>query len=408
MKPKVVALSLVFIGFSAGKGAALVPAEAKRLLDRAGLGSSAAEEAAYAALDREAAVDRLLAEAGYAGPAWSFPWLSEPPFPKTSGPEAQRERRRTEKDRFTEFTEAWVRRLCRSPDALGERLALFWHNYFTSSFDAVKSAAALVRQDELIRRRSLGNFREFLVDMTVDPAMMVYLDTAENSRTKPNENFARELLELFSLGEGNYGEADIREAARALAGLRLDEAGAWRLEPRRADDGVKTIFGKTGRFGRVELIDLVLEQDAAARYLPSRLFREFVGRAPQPAELAPLAAAFRAGGWEIRPLVRAILLSEAFWDAADPPRVRSPAELLAATVRLAGAEPPGDKLAADLRRLEQPLGDPISVKGWPEGAEWINADAVLARTRLLEQWARKLKLPPERRRVVLSDSWQFK
>ena len=387
---------LVLVG---GELAALTPEEIVILGHRAGLGLGVVERVEFELLSREAAVDRLLERAAVPDQAWPFSWRSEPLFPKkTDTKDAIKERQKLERERFAEWTRAWGQRLVGDPDGLGERLVLFWHNHFTTSFDVVKSPEALVRQDELIRSQVLGNFRTFLREITVDPAMMVYLNTKDNKKGKPNENYARELFELFTLGEGNYTETDVLEAARCLTGLLADPVtGAWSVSKKQHDEGNKTLFGVTQLGTWETLIDALLTQPAAAEFVPRKLWVEFVGVPPSAPTLVRLATVFRDGGWELKPLVRAILLSPDFWDSTTR-YIRSPAELMAVAAREYQKTLAPDKVTNALRRLDQPLGQPVSVLGWPVGPAWINAAAVLDR-KALEQDLFKTKVP---------EGWQYK
>jgi uncharacterized protein (DUF1800 family) len=278
---------------------------------------------------------------------------------------------------------------------LTERLTLFWHGYFTSSLRKVKSPTLLLEQNLLLRRHALGNFKELLLATARDPAMIRYLDNASNRKGEPNENYARELLELFTLGEGRYSERDVQEAARAFTGWTLDRrTGRFRFVATRHDTGRKTFLGVSGSLGGEDIIDIILRQPAAAEHVTSRVWDEFVGGEIPPAEQTRLASLFRRSGYELKPLFRALLLSPAFRDPhGRGSLLKSPTDLVVGTVRVLDLPVRDGRLGMRLcRSLGQDLFDPPNVKGWPGGEQWISSTTLLARRRLLEEAA--ALLPP--------------
>ncbi len=187
----------------------------------------------------------------------------------------------------------------------------------------------------LLRRDALGNFGELLHDVAKDPAMLQYLDGASNRKGKPNENFAREVMELFTLGEGHYTQRDVSEAARAYTGWSLDpdtQAYVWRANQH--DDGDKTVLGQTGPFDGDQVLDILLARPETATFVTTKLWREFVSDTPDPARIAPIAAQFRASHYDIKVALRGLFLSDAFWDDDDRGvLVKSPAEFVVGTLR---------------------------------------------------------------------------
>jgi uncharacterized protein (DUF1800 family) len=183
---------------------------------------------------------------------------------------------------------------------LVEKMTLFWHNHFTSSVQKVRYIPSLYWQNVLFRREALGNFATLLKAVARDPAMLIYLDGVRSVARQPNENFARELLELFTLGEGHYSEADIKAAARAFTGWSIDrETGRFQDHGQFHDDGEKTFLGQTGRFGGDDIVAILLRQPRTAETIVEKLWREFVSLKPDGAEVTRLAAVFRAGGYEM-------------------------------------------------------------------------------------------------------------
>jgi uncharacterized protein (DUF1800 family) len=271
---------------------------------------------------------------------------------------------------------------------LVERMTLFWHNHFTSSVAKVRYPPALYRQNLLFRREAFGNFGRLLKAIARDPAMLVYLDGAGSVAHQPNENFARELLELFTLGEGHYGEADIKNAARAFTGWSMDrETGAFVERRQDHDGGEKTFLGQTGAFGGDDIVAILLRQPRTAELVCEKLWREFVSLTPDPAEIARLAAILRNGGYEMKPVLRAMFLSPAFRDPANRGTlIKSPVDLVVGSVHLLGLPVPEK---TQLVRMMQGLGqlpfDPPNVKGWRGGESWITTYTLLLRQQFLRR-----------------------
>jgi uncharacterized protein (DUF1800 family) len=267
-------------------------------------------------------------------------------------------------------------------------MTLFWHNHFTSSLAKVGYTPALYRQNELFRREAFGNFARLLKAVARDPAMLIYLDGVGSIARQPNENFARELLELFTLGEGHYSEADIKNAARAFTGWSMDrETGAFVDRIKQHDGGEKTFLGQTGRFDGDDIIAIVLRQPRTAELVCEKLWREFVSLTPDPAEIRRLAAILRTGGYEMKPVLRAMFLSPQFRDpASHGTLIKSPVDLIVGSVHLLGLPVPEK---TQLVRMMQGLGqvpfDPPNVKGWPGGESWITTYTLLLRQQFMRR-----------------------
>ena len=282
----------------------------------------------------------------------------------------------------------WLYRILHTPHPLRERMTLFWHDHFATSIAKVRRPAAMKAQNLLIRRHALGSFRPFLLEMSRDPAMLAWLDSNSNVRGRPNENFARELLELFSLGVGRYAEADVREAARAFTGWHTDGSNFThnRLQH---DDGPKTILGQAGPWDGADVVRIVLDQPAAAHFLVRKLYRQFISEAaiPPPPLLEPLAERFRGSDYDVGDLVGTMLRSRLFYsDHARRRRVKGPVEFVAGIFRSLGGRLPGAGPAPPpaglLDGLGQTLFAPPNVKGWPGGESWLNTATLLARHNL--------------------------
>jgi hypothetical protein len=278
----------------------------------------------------------------------------------------------------------WLYRMLYTPHPLREKLALFWHNHFATSNSKVQSAGFMLRQYRLLYRHALGNFRDLLQEVSKDPAMMVWLDTRDSKKGNPNENYARELMELFSLGIGHYTEHDVREAARAFTGWEIqgDEAV---LNPRQHDDGDKTVLGQKGKWKGEDVVRICLDQDAAAPFVAGKLYRFLVSESvpATPELLAPLARQFRASGYDFGGLVATVLRSNLFFSAAVyRTRIKSPVDFALGIVRGLEGRIGSTALAAALESLGQNLFHPPTVKGWDGGTAWLNGQTLLFRQNL--------------------------
>jgi len=382
---------VALLGAACAHGAAMGPQDARLLLNRTGFDATPAEVDAYASLSRREAVEQLLGGARSAArtplPAAVLAW-TDPRTLRTMSPGERKAFGRELRMRGLELKGWWLNEMVTTDSPLTERMTLFWHNHFTSSLQKVRSPALMARQNALLRRYALGNFAALLHAVAKDPAMLVYLDTARSRRGEPNENFAREVMELFTLGEGHYGERDVKEAARAYTGWSVDPAsGDYRWRPFLHDDGEKTVLGRSGNFDGDAVLDILLAQPASAEFVTAKLWREFVSPDPDPGEVRRIAAAFRASGYEIRVALRELLLSDAFWAAQSRASlVKSPVDLVVGTLRqfdVRYSDPLPFVLL--LRNLGQDLFAPPNVRGWPGGQAWINAQTLLARLQFLDR-----------------------
>jgi uncharacterized protein (DUF1800 family) len=303
--------------------------------------------------------------------------------------ERQREQMRLRRESAAQLTRVldwWIRTMVSTPRPLQEKLVLFWHGHFTSGFREVRSSYYLFEQNQLFRKHAAGNFRQLLLDVSADPAMVLYLNTQQNRRGKPNENYARELLELFTLGSGHYTEKDIKEAARAFTGISIDPAtGQTTFNRRQHDDGVKTFMGRSGRWGPADIIDIILAQPAAAEHLAARVWTFFAHESPPQNVVRALARTLRKNKYEIRPMLREMFASDVFYgEKARFTHIKSPVELVVGTLRLLEM-PPNDTLAMNfaMRMMGQQLMQPPNVKGWDGGETWISTSTLFNRYNLV-------------------------
>ena len=377
---------------SAAQAAEIGAEGARHLLNRAGFGASDAEVRAFAPLTRAEAVERLLAgtrtEPTIAPPAF----VDEPFTPyyrlRQLDADARMAELRNRLQQGFALRAWWLHEMTVTPSPLTERMTLFWHGHFATSQQKVRSVPLMYRQQVLLRREAVGSFRRMLHEVARDPAMLVYLDNAGSRREAPNENFAREVMELFTLGEGNYSEHDVKEAARAFTGWSLDrDTGEYRYRRAWHDDGEKTVLGRSGRLDGAAVLDVLLAHPRTAEHVTAKMWREFVSPTPDAREVARLAAVFRDSGYEVKPLLRALFLSEAFW--AEPARaslIKSPVDLIVGTLRTFGIQPMDYRPAAfAVAALGQNLFAPPNVKGWPGGESWIDASTLLARRQFVDR-----------------------
>ena len=285
----------------------------------------------------------------------------------------------------------WADRMVATERPLEEKMALFWHGHFASGGDKVRDYRKMLGQVALFQRLATGNFRELLIAVAQDPAMLVFLDAGQNVKGAPNENFGREVMELFTMGVGNYTEQDIREAARAFTGWRDDDL-TFRMDATKHDDGEKTFLGRTGRFDGVQILDIILEQNVTANYIAGKLYRFLVREDLSPAFQERLGALLRDNKYDIAPFLRTVFLSRDFYSARSVgTHIKGPVELIVSTYRRLGLKtlPGVPDFNAASGELGQVLLNPPTVAGWAQGRAWINPGTLLARG----NFAREVVLP---------------
>jgi uncharacterized protein (DUF1800 family) len=277
----------------------------------------------------------------------------------------------------------WMALILAGGAPLRERMTLTWHGHFATSNAKVGDVRMMHAQNELLRARGLGDFRELLHAIARDPAMLVWLDGDDNRRGAPNENFARELLELFALGRGAYAERDVQEAARAFTGWGT-EGRAARFRPERHDDGAKAVLGRRDVESGADAVDAVLEHPACARHVARRLLRELVAPNPADAWVAETADVLVAAHWDVGATIETIVRSELFFSPrARRARVAAPVELVAGAARALAVEFAPQTAARAAADMRQALFRPPSVEGWDGGGSWADAGAWVARHNLL-------------------------
>jgi hypothetical protein len=300
---------------------------------------------------------------------------------------------------------------------LEEKMALFWHHVFATGNSKVDNYDQMLEQIDLFRNHGMGNYRDLLLKVAKNPSMIFWLDNNQNHGTEVNENWGRELLELFSLGAGNYTEVDVREASRAFTGWSFETKiprlpygrFPWKFEyrPEDHDDGEKTFLGHKGNFNGEDIIDIIVEQPACARFICRHLYNFFVADEPQvpawslepprdPAAIDLLAQTFRENKCEMKPVLRTLFTSD-FFKNARYKHMKSPAEVVVGTLRQMGgyeiAMPGYGELSMQPSYMGQDLLNPPSVEGWHTGQEWINSGSLMARINFVAEQVGNTSLP---------------
>lgn len=384
--------------------------EAAHLLNRAGFGGDPRAIRKFHLLGREKAVESLLAPAETLAkmppPAWSSPEQMaadqkdrlqlrreqrreasdlSPEAAAKARREYQQSLRRENRQRTLEAQGWWFRKMVKTQAPLREKMTLFWHDHFSTSVQKVRLPALMVQQNQLFRKGALGSFRDLTEAVLLDPAMMIYLDTQGSRKGKPNENFAREVMELFTLGEGNYSEQDIREAARAFTGYQINRMdGTVRHNKKQWDATEKTVFGVTGPHDGKDVIGLIFGKKEVAPFLAGKLWGYFVNEEPAPGTLDSLAKVLRESNFETAPLLREIFLSKEFYsEAAMRTQIKCPVQYLVSLLhQLEVTDPPAGFAVAAQQQLGQLLFMPPNVAGWDWGKAWINTNTLLTRYNL--------------------------
>jgi uncharacterized protein (DUF1800 family) len=362
--------------------------EAAHLVRRTGFGNATiAEVEALQRLGMGLAVERLLSFSDDDG-------TGDNPFDaKATFEQALQDKPQNAAARTVPTVQAWwLYKMIHSNQPLREKLTLFWHGHFASGLDKVRNGFALQQQNQLFRQRSLGNFQQFVLAVAQNPAMLRYLDNDENVKAHPNENFARELMELFTMGvHGGYSERDIQESARAFTGWtasrpkkRDDYSAAinpqFVFDQKNHDSGNKTFLGQSGNFDGADIVRIVSQQPSTPYFIGGKLWRFFISENPTQAELDALNAVWQKSNGNLREIMRFMLTSEAFYTAENRyTLIKSPLEYVVGTVRSSELQLEAKQIQGLLGILAQQSQIPLyppNVKGWDGGLDWI-ADTTL-------------------------------
>jgi uncharacterized protein (DUF1800 family) len=369
-------------------------ATAAHLLNRAGFGGTPVEIERTRQKGLTAAVRDLVDvksdTANVPPPAWAHPrnvrqQRMEIKAAKDRGENFQqkvRQIRMMEGDEIVDLRRWWLDRMLNGPAPLLEKMTLFWHGHFATSIQKVRDAYWMWLQNDTIRRNAFGNFGVLVKKISRDPAMMIYLDLQQSRQEHPNENWARELMELFTVGIGNYSEQDIRESARAFTGYRIDfTTQQFRFAPFQQDHRPKTFMNRNGNLNGDEIIDTLVSKPACAQFIGRKLWRFFVEDEPSSAVVDSVAATIRSHNFEMRPILRDIFTSAEFYsDRAMGSQIKSPVQYIVQTSKLLDAPSPAPIAAQNaMRQMGQILFAPPNVKGWDGGKAWISTSTLLFR-----------------------------
>ncbi len=369
------------------------PREVEHVWNRAGFGIQPGDIAQWVEAGPEALVDYLLLPRPLEGQKVAKPYEYRAPLIDPVEYEQRTiDERRTYRDRikkvhsreFRRLRTDWIRRMSVGEDPLRDRLTLFWHGVFTTSYETVRDPEAIANQHATLRRGALGSYEGLLRAMLRDPAMLVYLNNDKNRKGKPNENLAREVMELFSLGQGSgYNETDVKDAARALtgAGVRRDRNHMYyRFQSRYHDSKTKSILGVEGDHGPADLATILVAQPACATFIAKSVLEYMEGVEPDASRVDAYARKLRATGYDMAHFMRALLLDPEFYsDEVIGARIASPVDfVVGSNVRLGGGVPPTFLVEA-ASVLGQDLFRPPNVKGWEEGVAWISTASFMQR-----------------------------
>jgi len=289
---------------------------------------------------------------------------------------------------MSDLTRWWVTRMVNTRAPFVEKMTLFWHGHFATSGQKVRHAYKLWRQNELLRQHGLGNFADLIKAISRDPAMMIWLDTVQSKRERPNENFAREVMELFTLGEGNYTESDVKEAARAFTGYRIDKDNqSFRFAPAQFDSGLKSFMEKTGSWNGDQIIDMIVDRPQCARFIAGKIWKFFAYETSDGKLVDALASELRNVQYDIRPFMKQVFSAQEFYGTeALNSQIKSPVQFFVQAFRtMPIALPESSVIVFAFRQMGQVPFYPPSVKGWDGGKSWINTSTLAFRYKLARQ-----------------------
>jgi uncharacterized protein (DUF1800 family) len=374
---------------------ALSISDARHLLARTGFDPVWKEIEPFLPLSREQAVELIISKAN-TRPLKPIPsdLLSTPEdshemmMSRSDG--ERHDAQKKERERLERLQSWWVEQMVQTPTPLAEQMTLFWHNHFTSSIQKVRTTRFMAQQHNTLRVYALGNFADLLKAMVKDPAMLRYLDAANNRKAQPNENFARELLELFSLGVGNYSEKDIKEASRAFSGWTVNrERANFQFNEKEHDNSNKTFLNQTGNFTGDDIIRIILEQPATARFITSKLWKAFVSDTENPTAIQRISREWQyKHKYAIKPLLAELLNSPDFWAPSNRGRiVKSPTDYVVGLLRVWQLpNQQNSQWRNSISLLGQDLFNPPNVKGWEGGTSWISTNTLVAREQLMQRF----------------------
>ena len=287
------------------------------------------------------------------------------------------------KDKLVALNASWVKNMASGEGNIREKTTFFWHGHFASTST---NPFLVQQQNNLIREHALGNFGDLLKAVTKDAVMLQYLNSQPNHENAPNENFAREIMDLITLGRGHYSEQDVKEAARAFTGWKINEEGVFVFDTLSHDYGEKAILGMTGTFEGDDVLDILLRQKQTARFIAEKIYTFFVNDEPDSYRVEALTNLFNDSGYDITRLLKKIFTSEWFYDPKNIGcKIKSPVELIASSMHMFKLDFENMEALVEVQKLlGQILFNPPNVGGWPSGAGWIDASTLMLRLRFME------------------------
>lgn len=369
---------------------------------RAGFGISSAELKSVSTLPKNKIIDRLFSESKQSTPlSMDLSVLKKDKKELTK--EEKKQFRKIQNQKMHELNQLWIKQLIDTNQLLREKIVLFFHNHFAVR---LKSPRACLHLNNVIRTHALGNFGEMLMEVSKSPAMLLFLNNKQNRKNSPNENFAREVMELFTLGRDNkYTEKDIKEAARAFTGWNFDKTGTFVFKKAHHDFGLKTVLGKTGEFKGEDVINILLEEKQTARFISEKIYTYFVNDIPDKNHIEELTDTFYNSNYDLEKLFRKLFSSDWFYASKNiGVKIKSPIELITGLSRQFYVTYTDPKVILYLqRKLNQTLFYPPNVAGWPGGKHWIDNSTLMLRLKLASvilnkgviQWHDKGDMPED-------------
>ncbi|MFC3158676.1 Protein of unknown function [Chryseobacterium arachidis] len=300
--------------------------------------------------------------------------------------EKKKEIQKINREQNEELNLNFLDKMVNSKEQMREKMAFFWHGHFASRVQNPKFNRQILN---VIRKNALGNFKDLLFEISQAPAMLNFLNNQQNKKGHPNENFAREVMELFTMGRGNYTEKDIREGARAFTGWGYDKDGNFIERPKQHDEGIKTFLGKTGNFTGTDALNIILEQKATSKFITTKIYKFFVNENVDETIVNKLSESFYQSSYDIKKLMKDIFSSSWFYDQKNiGNRIKSPIELMAGMMRTLpmNIQNP-ENLIVYQKLLGQTLLNPPNVAGWPNGRSWIDSSTLMLRLQIPQIWS---------------------
>ena len=387
---------------------ALTNKQTKHLLNRTSFGYTKQDLIFFKSMSKKEAINYLIYNAKsktlLTPPKNIYKVSTRPTNYKSLLQNEKKKLRKIQNLKMNEIRVWWIKMMLNSKYSFREKMTLFWHNHFVSEYIAVKNAGFMYQQNIMLRENSLGNFKTLLNESSKDLAMLIYLDNNSNKKSHPNENFARELLELFTLGEGHYTEKDIKENARAFSGWRVNRKKAiFRKVDKLHDNEIKTFLNQSGNFDGEDIINIILQQRQTSKFIITKLYKEFISENINTDTINTIALAFQNSNYDISLAMRLLLNSDDFWNNRQN-LIKSPIELIVSLSKILNLHLNNKDytfITKISKKLGQELFNPPNVKGWIGGKTWIDTNSVVNREAFIKKVIRKkIKKKKEKHRYI--------